>query len=155
MRFRTMRRVDRDLGADAAIGIIRDGHSGVLCVDGAEGYPYGVPMNYCFDGERILFHCSKHPGLLLESIGDGCRACFTVVEHLEGVRSRSAIAFGTVSEDPDSLRRCLEGVIDKYVPEPGRAGAKDGIPGAAGRATALVFTIEHVSAKVIDRPEGR
>ncbi len=155
MLFRTMRRNDRDLGTDVAFGIIRDGRSGVLCVDGAEGYPYGVPMNYSLDGDRILFHCSKHPGLLLESIGDGCRACFTVVEHLEGVRSRSAIAFGTVREDPDSMQRCLEGVIDKYVPEPGRADAKDGIPSAAERATALVFTIEHVSAKVVDRPEGR
>lgn len=153
--FRPIRRDDRDLGEDAAMEILRNGYSGTLSIMGSEGYPYGVPMNYCLDGDRVLFHCSAQEGHLLESVGDGCRACFTVIERLEGVKSRSAIVFGTVRKDQSELGRALEGVVDKYVPEPGRESARAGIPHASGRATALVLGISHMSAKVVDKPAGR
>ena len=89
------------------------------------------------------------------SIDDGCRACFTVSERMEGVRSRSAIAFGDVRVDDTRLAEALNGIVDKYVPEPGREGARMGIPQASGRAVALVMGIAHASAKVVDKPAGR
>lgn len=153
--FRTIRRTDRDLGREAAMRILSEGYCGTLCVMGSIGYPYGVPMNYVSDNESILFHCSSRDGHLLESIGDRCRACFTVFERLEGARSRSAIAFGTVRADPTMLARTLNGIVDKYIPESGREAARIGIPHAEGGATALVFRIENVNAKVVDKPKGR
>ena len=153
--FRPIRRSDRDLGEDAAREILLNGYGCTLCVPGAEGYPYGVPMNYVMEGDRLLFHCSKAGGLLLESVGSGCRACVTVTERMEGVRSRSAIAFGTIREEPAMLPSVLKGIVDKYVPEPGRESAMRGIAHASQSATALVFEIEHISAKMVDKPEGR
>ena len=32
---------------------------GVLCTIGTDGYPYGTPVNYVRDGDRILFHGRK------------------------------------------------------------------------------------------------
>ena len=153
--FRPIRRTDRDLGADAACEILENGYCGTLCVMGADGYPYGIPMNYVPDGNRLLFHCSAQEGHLLESVGNGCRACFTVIERLEGSRSRSAVIFGNLVRDSSMLTRTLDGIVDRYVPEPGREGAKKGMPYASGRATALVMTIDHMSAKVVDKPDNR
>lgn len=153
--FRDMRRRDRDLGDAEARRIIARGTHGVLCVQGAEGYPYGVPMCYVSDGERILMHISSREGLLRESIGDGCRCSFTVTEHVGGMRFNSAIAFGTVREEPGMRREVLESMVDKYVPGPGRAGARSGIPSAMGSVTAIAVVMEHVSGKTVDRPEGR
>ena len=153
--FRPIRRDDRDLGEDVAMEILRNGYSGTLCVMGADGYPYGVPMNYILAGNEILFHCSSQAGHLLESIDDGCRACFTVSERMEGVRSRSAIAFGDVRVDDTRLAEALNGIVDKYVPEPGRESARMDIPQASGKAVALVMGIAHASTKVVDKPAGR
>ena len=153
--FRPIRRTERDLGEGAAMDILDKGYCGTLCVMGADGYPYGVPMNYCLARDEILFHCSSQEGHLLESVGDGCRACFTVSERLEGVRSRIAIAFGDVRTDETRLTEALEGIVDKYVPEQGREGARMWIPHASGRAVALVMRIAHVSAKIVDKPAGR
>lgn len=150
-----MRRVDRMLTQDAAMDVLSEGATGVLCVSGSEGFPYGVPMHYVACGDRILFHTSIREGLLLESISMNDRASFTVVENLGGMRSRSAIVFGHIEIDDSATEMILERMIDKYVPEPGRAPAKSGIATATGSVHGLILTIDHLSGKIVDRPEGR
>lgn len=155
MDFRSMRRVDRMLTYDEVMDVLSRGSTGVLCVSGSEGFPYGVPMHYATCGNRILFHTSIHEGLLLESISMNNRASFTVVENLGGMRSRSAIAFGHVGIDDSAIEMILGRMIDKYVPEPGRTPAKSGIAAATGSIHGLILTVDHLSGKIVDKPEGR
>ena len=112
-------------------------------------------MHYATYGNRILFHASIHEGLLLESISVNNRASFTVVGNLGGMRSRSAIAFGHIEIDDSATELILGRMIDKYVPEPGRAPTKSGIAAATGSIHGLILTIDHLSGKIVDKPEGR
>ncbi len=153
--FRDMRRTDRELTPRDAEDILCSGKFGILAISGVEGYPYAMPMNYVFYGEKLYFHVSVHDGLRSDSIEQDNRACFTVVEPLGGPRSRSVIVFGTLAYD-DSLKEDVLGkIVDKYVPEPGREAAKTGIPHGMAGARCLVLTVDHMSAKIVDKPEKR
>ena len=46
-------------------------------------------------------------------------------------------------------------MIDKYVPEPGRAPTESGIAAATGSIHGLILTIDNLSGKFVDKPEGR
>jgi nitroimidazol reductase NimA-like FMN-containing flavoprotein (pyridoxamine 5'-phosphate oxidase superfamily) len=49
----------------AAIDLLWNSTQGRLgCI--ANGRPYVVPVNYCFDGQNILIH--SHPGLEIEEL---------------------------------------------------------------------------------------
>lgn len=153
--FRQMRRADRDLGEPAAYGILDRGHIGILSVYSAEGYPYGIPMNYVRRGNRIFFHIAVAEGLLADSVGDGCEACFTVVETIDESAHRSAVCFGNLSFIGSMEADILEAMIDKYVRLADRDTAKRGIPSAERRVRILEFDIDHISGKYVDRPVGR
>ena len=45
-----MRRSERELSFEQAVEIMNSGSWGVLSTVGADGYPYGVPVNYAYDG---------------------------------------------------------------------------------------------------------
>ena len=53
--FRKMRRTERELPKRQAKEILENGSYGVLALAGDGGYPYAVPLNYVYDGERIYF----------------------------------------------------------------------------------------------------
>ena len=46
--FRELRRKNQQLSETEARSILKNGTHGVLSVQGDDGYPYGVPMNYLF-----------------------------------------------------------------------------------------------------------
>ena len=57
--FREIVRAKQALTREACEDILREECRGVLSVLGAEGYPYGMPMNhyYCEADGRLYFHC--------------------------------------------------------------------------------------------------
>ena len=57
--FREMRRSSQQLTMEETQNILQKGTSGVLSLLGDEGYPYGVPLSYVYDGEKLYFHCAK------------------------------------------------------------------------------------------------
>ena len=151
-RFREMRRKDRELSKNEALEILEKGMWGTLCLNGDGSYPQGFPVNYVVTGDRVMIHHTCDGGLMSDLIARDDRACLTVVERMEGARSRSAMAFGHIVRD-DSLREeTLGRIVDKYVPEPGRSDAKAGIPRAVGNMVALRLDIEHITGKYVDKP---
>lgn len=55
----TIRRQDRLLSEEKARLLLRDGEYGVLSMSSPEGIPYGIPVNYVWDGnESIYIHCA-------------------------------------------------------------------------------------------------
>ena len=98
-----MRRSERELSFEQAVEILRNGSWGVLSTIGADGYPYGVPVNYAYDDGKIYFHCAKNSGHKQENLIFSGKVSFSVVtesevdaEHLT-TKYRSAIAFGVAA----------------------------------------------------------
>ena len=87
----------------------------LLYTSGDEAYPYGVPMSYGLEGNRLYFHCMP-VGHKVDAMKRHDKVSFTVIETDQIVPEeyttyfRSVIAFGKVTfiEEPDEKRRaCL------------------------------------------------
>ena len=59
--FRPMRRKNRELSTETAEQLLTKSRRGVLAVNGDDGYPYAVPVNYFYDREaqKIYFHGAR------------------------------------------------------------------------------------------------
>ena len=57
--FREMRRKKQVMSEELTKEVLINGTSGVLALEGDDGYPYAVPVSYVYDGEKLYFHCAK------------------------------------------------------------------------------------------------
>lgn len=59
--FRPMRRANREIPEEAAKHLLKQSRRGVLAVNGDDGYPFAIPVNYFYDQEqdKIYFHGAK------------------------------------------------------------------------------------------------
>lgn len=80
--FREMRRKNREISIDMAKQakqLLQSSRRGVLAVNGDDGYPYAIPINYLYDDEaqRIYFHGAKI-GHKVDALRACDKVCFTV-----------------------------------------------------------------------------
>lgn len=120
--FNRMRRQDRVLPEAEAERILKDGVHGVLSLNGRNGYPHAVPMNYAFEAGVIWMHAATS-GTKLDALREDARASFCVVGPAKVVpdefttRYESAIVYGDVAEvSGDDIRHGLTLLADKYAP---------------------------------------
>ena len=124
-----MCRSDRRLSEDEAKQVLMQGEYGVLSTIGGDGFSYGVPLSYAFDGDKIYFHCAANVGHKLENLDFSNRVCFTVVGKTQvlperlATRYESVIVFGTVKPAADKLA-VLELIRAKYSPNFEEQGKK-------------------------------
>ena len=61
--FRPMRRASRAIPEEAAKHLLQQSRRGVLAVNGDNGYPFAIPVNYYYDQEhdKIYFHAVQSP----------------------------------------------------------------------------------------------
>ena len=57
---REMYKKERQMSAEATAAIFSKGNHGTLAVNGDDGYPYAVPVNYVYDGGKIYIHSAKY-----------------------------------------------------------------------------------------------
>lgn len=154
--FRPMRRQKKALPPEAAEALLREERRGVLAVNGDDGYPYAIPVNFLYDPDtrRIYFHGAR-AGHKADALRRSDKACFTVYGH-ETVKQepwaphvQSVVAFGrcrllpTNPVDTALLRR----IARKYYPE---ESLIDGEIASSGKAVQLYeIEIEHLTAKEI------
>lgn len=120
---RSMRRKDRQMSQEAAIELLERGDYGVLSSVDEEGQPYGVPVNYVFDGhDAIFFHCARE-GHKLDNLRFNPRVSFTVVGNHQimdwkfSTAYESVILFGTAQEiEGDEKYQCLKMLAQKFSP---------------------------------------
>lgn len=104
--------------------ILYAGTSGVLALDGDDGYPYAVPISYVYDGKKIYFHCAK-TGHKLDAIRRNAKASFCVVDQDQIVPEeyttyfRSVVVFGQIRilENENEKRLAIEKLAIKYSPD--------------------------------------
>ncbi len=77
--FRTMRRFKQELQKEDCIKLLISEKRGALSVNGDEGYPYTLPINYYYneDDGKIYFHGAR-AGHKIDAIKANGKVCFTV-----------------------------------------------------------------------------
>ena len=99
--FRPIRKKKNELSTEDTKQILREARRGVLAVNGEDGYPYAIPINFIYDetAGRIYFHSSR-TGYKLDAIKVCDKVCFTaygteiVREEAWAPHMRSAVVFG-------------------------------------------------------------
>lgn len=150
--FQKMRRSDRELTGAEISEILVDGEYGVLSTVGADGYPYGTPVNYVYMDDKIYFHCASGVGHKLDNLNYCSKVSFTVIGMTEvmpekfATKYESVIAFGIAKDVSDKKKRVLEKIVEKYAPEYQEAGLKY-ISGAMDKTDIYEIKIEHITGK--------
>ena len=101
--FREVARKNRALPREACIEILRTELRGVLCVNGDDGFPYGVPINHFYNGDdgHLYFH-SGRAGHKIDALRRDDRATFCCYDN--GIQKpgdwaltiQSVIVFGRI-----------------------------------------------------------
>ncbi|MED9996406.1 MAG: pyridoxamine 5'-phosphate oxidase family protein [Paludibacteraceae bacterium] len=150
--FRTMRRFKQQLTEQACEEILQGAYRGFLSVNGENGYPYTIPINFFYRNKHVYFH-SALQGHKMDAIKKSAKVCFTVIN--EPVKQEndwwyhvsSVVCFGQMSiiEDQDERMEILKSLGKKYFPE-GYDMEKD-LKMNAHRAAVLCLAIEHITGK--------
>ena len=77
--FRPIRRKTKEIDIDSAKQLLVNSKRGVLAVNGDDGYPYAIPINYIYDeiASKIYFHGAR-AGHKIDAIKACDKVCFTV-----------------------------------------------------------------------------
>ncbi len=77
--FREIRRKKREIDTNAAEALLTSNRRGILAVNGDNGYPYAIPINYFYDKEanKVYFHGAR-AGHKFEALQACDKVCFTV-----------------------------------------------------------------------------
>lgn len=160
---REMRRIKQKLSDEAAVEVMRSATSGVLALEGDDGYPYAVPISHAWADERIgeegrfigrIYFHSAPVGYKVDSIMDNEKASFAVVVRDEVVPEeyttyfKSAIATGRIHilEDDQERLHGLQVLAEKYNPGHPDA-AREEISGSIGRVAVIALEVEELCGK--------
>jgi nitroimidazol reductase NimA-like FMN-containing flavoprotein (pyridoxamine 5'-phosphate oxidase superfamily) len=150
--FTEMRKKDRQTTSIEVEQILKDGDYGVLSMQGTNGYPYSVPLNYVYKNNFIYFHCAKD-GYKINCIENCNNVCFCVVGKSEIISEKfttdfsSVIVFGKVTEVISEEKiQSLKALIDKYSNDHKPEGYKY-IEKALDAVKVLKINIENIQGK--------
>ncbi len=121
--FRTMRRSGQALPDGAVERVLNNADWGVLAVQGDDGWPYTVPLNYVREGDHLYFHSSRR-GHKIDALARSDKASFCIVTRHDidaprlTTKFQSVIVFGRLSlvEDNEEKRRLIRLFTDRLAP---------------------------------------
>lgn len=154
--FRPMRRAARAIPEEAAKQLLSSSRRGVLAVNGDDGYPFAIPVNYDYDEEqgKIWFHGAK-AGQKVDALRRSDKVCFTVYgsEHYEpgdwAPYVQSVVVFGRchLVEDAAVTEAQVRQLAMKYYPSAEEVEAE--IAKALKGVQLYEITIEHLTGKQV------
>ena len=150
--FRPMRRKRQQLSDAETIEILKRGKQGILGLNGDDGYPYAVPVNYAYSNGKIIFHGAKS-GYKYDCMVRDDRVAFTVIDKDDVIAEelttyfRSVMVFGRVRiiEDPAEIRSSAYIFGMKYWDN--AEGVKKEIEREFKGLACFEITIEHMTGK--------
>jgi nitroimidazol reductase NimA-like FMN-containing flavoprotein (pyridoxamine 5'-phosphate oxidase superfamily) len=154
--FRPIRKKKNEISTDAAKALLRSSRRGVLAVNGDDGYPYAIPINYLYDeeNEKIIFHGAK-AGHKVDALKKNDKICFTVFGN-EAVKEeawapflQSVVVFGRchLVESQEDAIALVKKFAAKYYPNMDMVNEE---AASSGRAVQMFeIQIEHLSGKEI------
>lgn len=156
MMFRPIRKIKNQISEEAAGALLQSARRGVLAVNGDEGYPYAIPVNFWYDNaqQKIYFHGAR-AGHKVDAVKACDKVCFTVFGN-EQVKDeawapylQSVVVFGRcrlLEHGAESLA-LVKRLAMKYYPEERLADEEIEASGAAVQM--FEITIEHLSGKEV------
>ena len=152
--FRPIKKKKNEISTEAAKELLRTSRRGILAVNGDDGYPYAIPVNYYYDEAdcKIYFHGSK-AGHKIDSLKRSDKVCFTVVGK-EVVKKeswapfvKSVVIFGRchLIEDKTTADNKLRQFAMKYYPSEDLVNEEISVYGKAVQMYEI--EIEHLSGK--------
>ena len=154
--FRKIRKIKNEINQAEVKELLKTSRRGVLAMNGDDGYPYAVPVNYFYDEseEKIFFHGAK-AGYKVDCLKSSNKVCFTVIGN-EMIREeawapymRSVVIFGRCQliDDKQNAMKRLKDFAMKYYPR--EEMVLDEIK-ADGKATQMFeIDIEHMTGKEV------
>ena len=154
--FREFRREKNVISVEEAKLLLKDSRRGVLAVNGDNGYPYAIPVNYLYDEEnnKIYFHGAR-VGHKIDSLKASDKVCFTVCGP-ETIKAeswapfvKSTLVFGRchLMENNEQSIALLKQFAMKYYPS---EMLVDEAVAVAGKVTQMFeIVIEHVTGKEV------
>ncbi len=153
--FRPIRRVKREISKEEYLPVLKTAKRGVFAVNGDDGYPYAIPVDYYFDEEenRIYFHGAKR-GHKVDSIRANDKCCFTVIGEDEASDDwsfyvKSVVVFGRARliEDEKMTVEKVRTLALKYYPT--ASEVEEEIEKDIIATQLYAIDIEHMSGKRI------
>lgn len=152
--FRTMRRWKQQLTEKECIEVLEHEPRGVLSVHGEDGYPYGIPINFVYDGGKIYFHGAKQ-GHKIDALKKDNKVSFTVMDHgyLEagklGLNVKSVVIFGRIRfvDDREEAIREARKLGLKYDPAD---FVESELKTKANVVQVLELSIDHMTGKLVN-----
>jgi hypothetical protein len=150
--FREMRRIGQQLPADETLSLLQSADTAVLGVQGDDGYPYTVPVNFVYADGKVYIHCAKS-GHKLDAIraNDKISLCVigqdAVVPATLSTDYKSAVLFGRarVLEDETEIFHAVELLGLKYNSD--REAVDREIRAAMPALGCIEITVEHLTGK--------
>lgn len=152
--FPEMRRFKQEIPQEEAVEVLSSCSAGILAVNGINGYPYTIPLNYTFSDNRVYIHCATE-GYKLDCLRADDRVSFCVIDRNEilpekfATNYRSVVVFGRVrfiTEDAEK-QKALEAINAKYSPGLEEEGLKE-IKRGWNRAILFAVDVEHMTGKI-------
>lgn len=152
--FRKMRRFKQTLSQSECINILESQNTGVLAVNGDNGYPYAVPMSYVYSNGTIYFHSAKS-GHKNDAIKSDSKVSFCVTEHDKIMPHdftssfRSVIVFGKAEfvENDKEKSEIMKLYTQKYSPNETEENSSRKIAARFAAVSIIKLEIEHISGK--------
>ena len=154
--FRSIRKKKNEISVDKAKALLHSSRRGVLAVNGDDGYPYAIPINYLYDeeNEKIIFHGAK-AGHKVDALKKNDKICFTVFGN-EMVKEeawapflQSVVVFGRchLVESQEDAIALVKKFAAKYYPNMDMVNEEVAL---SGRAVQMFeIQIEHLSGKEV------
>ena len=154
--FRPIRKKKNEISVDKAKALLHSSRRGVLAVNGDDGYPYAIPINYLYDeeNEKIIFHGAK-AGHKVDALKKNDKICFTVFGN-EMVKEeawapflQSVVVFGRchLVESQEDAIALVKKFAAKYYPNMDMVNEEAAL---SGRAVQMFeIQIEHLSGKEV------
>lgn len=154
--FRAIRKKRNEIDIKAAEILLQQSRRGVLAVNGDDGYPYAIPINYVYDpdAQKIYFHGAR-AGHKVDALYACDKVCFTVYgnettkEEPWAPFMQSVVVFGRCHLVQDGTRALalLKQFAMKYYPNEQLVDEEIAHMGKAAQIFEIV--IEHLSGKEV------
>ena len=151
---RKMHKIKRQMPDDAAKAAFEQGHHGTLSVNGDDGYPYAVPVNYVYVDGKIYVHSAK-VGYKIDCIKRDSKVCFSaildaqVVPKMVTARFTSVVAFGkaTLVQDEDERYMALKTFVDRLCGPTAIPEGMDFLEKTIARTEIIRIDVEQLTGK--------
>lgn len=154
--FRPIRKKKNQISDEAAKELLRTSRRGVFAVNGDDGYPYAIPINFLYDedAQKIYFHGSR-AGHKVDSLRACDKVCFTVYGN-ETIKDepwapymQSVVVFGRcrLLESGEESLALVKRFAMKYYPDESLVDIEIAEGGKAVQMYEI--TIEHYSGKEV------